>query len=135
MARLVGDLLNLAKSRRPDFVRHRPVDVATLTQDVMDKIRALGRREWVLDGAAEGTADIDGQRITQALLQLADNAVRHTQESDEIHLGSRLVDGNLQFWVRDTGPGVRPEDHAMTPSSSVFAVSTAMTRASDSACR
>ena len=111
MARLVGDLLMLAKSRRPDFVRHRPVDVATLTQDVLDKVRGLGRRQWVLDETAEGTVEIDGQRITQALLQLADNAVRHTKESDEIHLGSRLLGGQLQFWVRDTGPGVRPEDH------------------------
>lgn len=109
MARLVGDLLLLAKSQRPDFVRHQPVDVAILTQDVMDKIRALGARQWIFDQSAEGTADIDGQRITQALLQLADNAVRHTHEGDEIHLGSRLVDGQLQFWVRDTGPGVRPE--------------------------
>lgn len=111
MARLVGDLLMLAKSHRPDFVRMQTIDVETLTQDVMDKIRALGRRQWVLDETAHGTAEIDGQRITQALLQLADNAVSHTQESDEIHLGSRLVEGHLQFWVRDTGPGVRPEDH------------------------
>lgn len=111
MARLVGDLLMLAKSHRPDFVRMQTIDVETLTQEVMDKIRALGRRQWVLDETAHGTAEIDGQRITQALLQLADNAVSHTQESDEIHLGSRLADGNLQFWVRDTGPGVRPEDH------------------------
>ena len=110
MARLVGDLLMLAKSRRPDFVRRQSVDVSTLTNDVMDKIRALGSRTWVLDSVASGSADIDGQRITQSLLQLADNAVRHTSEDDEIHLGSRLVDGQLQFWVRDTGPGVKAED-------------------------
>lgn len=110
MARLVGDLLMLAKARRPDFVRTQPLDVSTLTKDVMDKSRALGTRTWILDETADVTAAIDGQRITQALLQLADNAVRHTSEDDEIHLGSRFAGSQLQFWVRDSGPGVHPKD-------------------------
>ena len=54
---------------------------------------------------------MDGQRITQALLQLADNAARHTQPGDEIGIGSRHHDGRLELWVRDTGPGVGPQLH------------------------
>lgn len=110
MARLVGDLLILAKSRRPDFVHSQALDVATLTRDIMDKSRALGARTWILDQSAEVKATIDGQRITQAMLQLADNAVRHTSEDGEIHLGSHVSGKQLEFWVRDNGPGVLPED-------------------------
>lgn len=109
MSRLVNDLLMLAKARRPDFVALQPTDVETLTHGVLDRARALADRTWLLDGVARGHAQLDGQRITQALLQLADNAARHTQPGDEIGIGSRHHEGRLEFWVRDTGPGVAPE--------------------------
>ncbi|MRJ76944.1 HAMP domain-containing protein [Aeromicrobium sp. SMF47] len=108
MSRLVDDLLMLAKARRPDFVRTRAVDVEALTLGAVDRARALADRSWVLDGVARVNARLDGQRITQALLQLSENAARHTHEGDEIGIGSRLHEGRLELWVRDTGPGVDP---------------------------
>ena len=109
MSRLVNDLLMLAKARRPDFVAVQPTDVETLTHGVLDRARALADRTWLLDAVARGHAQLDGQRITQALLQLADNAARHTQPGDEIGIGSRHHEGRVELWVRDTGPGVAPE--------------------------
>lgn len=109
MSRLVGDLLMLAKARRPDFVDPHPADVESLTHGVLDRVRAMADRTWLLDGVARATMMLDGQRITQAMLQLADNAVKHTNDGDEIGIGSRLHDGRLEFWVRDTGPGVDPD--------------------------
>ena len=53
---------------------------------------------------------LDPQRLTQALLQLAANAVRHTADGDVVAIGSRLDARQLQMWVRDSGPGVAPED-------------------------
>ncbi len=110
MGRLVGDLMVLAKARRPDFVSPAPVDVDRLTDDVADKATALGDRRWQVDERAERTVLADAQRLTQALLQLASNAVRHTQPGDVIGLGSAVVAGELRMWVRDVGPGVRPAD-------------------------
>jgi signal transduction histidine kinase len=55
----------------------------------------------------------DEQRLTQAVLQLADNAVKHTGENDEIGMGSSYDEGVAQIWVRDTGAGVPPEDRAV----------------------
>jgi two-component system OmpR family sensor kinase len=108
MARLVNDLLMLAKARRPDFVRPHPADVEALTLGAVDRARALADRRWVLDGVARSSVSLDGQRITQALLQLSANAARHTGPSDEIGIGSRLHQGRVELWVRDTGPGVDP---------------------------
>lgn len=108
MSRLVNDLLMLAKARRPDFVTPVPTDVATLTQGVLDRARGLADRRWVLDESADVEVPLDGQRITQALLQLCDNAVRFTEVHDEIAVGSRVAGDELQLWVRDTGPGVDP---------------------------
>lgn len=114
MARIVTDLLVLAKAERPDFVQRRPVDVTDLMLDIEAKSQMLGRRDWQLMEIAEGTADIDAQRVTQAALQFAQNAVTHTRPGDVIRLGSSFVDHgdvrHLRVWVRDTGPGIEPED-------------------------
>lgn len=111
MSRLVEDLILLAKARRPDFVRPAPTDVGDLTRTVLAKARALApTRDWQLDEAAEVQGTLDEQRLTQALLQLADNAVKHTDPGATVALGSRLVTGpggnTLTLWVRDAGDGV-----------------------------
>ncbi|HEX6246654.1 MAG TPA: HAMP domain-containing sensor histidine kinase [Nocardioidaceae bacterium] len=111
MARLVGDLIILAKSDRPDFLRYDAVNIASFTATVLDKSRALGDRTWVLDEQAEFLAWVDEQRITQAMLQLAQNAVKHTQPGAEIGIGSRVdADRGILLWVRDTGRGVPDQD-------------------------
>jgi signal transduction histidine kinase len=110
MSRLVGDLILLAKSRRPDFVQFRPTELAELTLTLMAKARALGDRDWVLVAEGAGMVRVDVQRVTQAVLQLADNAVKHTRPGDRIALGSALEDRSVLFWVEDSGRGVPPED-------------------------
>lgn len=110
MARLVDDLLMLAKSRRPDFVRFEPTGLSALTHGIFDRVRALGDRQWQLDAVAEGTAELDGQRLTQAMMQLAENAVKHTEPGQVIAVGSRWVENTVELWVRDTGRGVAPQD-------------------------
>ncbi|QIK77399.1 sensor histidine kinase [Nocardioides piscis] len=106
MSRLVGDLILLAKSRRPDFLAPGPVDLQQLTTAVLAKARGLGDRDWRLDANAEATIHVDEQRITQAVLQLADNAVKHTDPGDTVAIGSSINGRSATIWVRDTGPGV-----------------------------
>jgi signal transduction histidine kinase len=110
MARLVGELILLAKSDRPDFVSPRPVDLTGLTIDTLAKARGLGDRAWTLDETANVSVPVDEQRLTQALLQLCDNAVKHTAAGDVVALGSSYDGATARLWVRDTGPGVSPED-------------------------
>ena len=106
MSRLVSDLLLLAKAQRPDFVRAEPTDVEALTNGALERARGLGDRMWMLDAATPALVSLDAQRITQALLQLAHNAVQHTGAGDEIGLGSMVLGSRLELWVRDTGEGV-----------------------------
>jgi signal transduction histidine kinase len=110
MSRMVDDLLTLARTEQPDFLRLRVVDLDELTLRMLDNARGLAPRDWRLDGTAEGRATIDEQRLMQAILQLAANAVRHTAEGDLIEVGSAVRDGQVRFWVRDSGPGVAVED-------------------------
>ncbi len=112
MNRIVSDLLLLARAEQPRFVRLQPVDVAALTTEVFDKVRRLGDRDWMLETAAHVDAELDTQRITQAVVALADNAVRYTVPGDRVSLGSQLSGGALRFWVSDTGPGVLRAEQA-----------------------
>jgi signal transduction histidine kinase len=106
MARIVDDLLLLAKAEQPDFLQKRPVELADLTTEILVKSRALGDRSWQLDACAEGTLHLDPQRVTQAVLNLARNSVEHTTEGAEIGIGSEWSDDGARLWVRDTGIGV-----------------------------
>jgi two-component system, OmpR family, sensor kinase len=108
--RLIGDLTLLAKARRPDFVHLGPVDLARLTGDVAGKASALGPRRWTVEARADVVIHGDEQRLTQALLQLAGNAVKHTGDGDEIAIGSSVSRSQVRLWVRDQGPGVAAAD-------------------------
>lgn len=110
MSRLVDDLILLAKADRPDFVVPDRVDVAALLRTVVEKCRGLGELEWTLDAAPEVVVAMDEQRITQALLQLAANAVKHTDVDGVIGLGAQCGESGVRLWVRDNGPGVADED-------------------------
>jgi signal transduction histidine kinase len=52
----------------------------------------------------------DRQRLTQAIMGLAQNAVQHTSEGDAIWIGTGVDDGEASLWVRDSGPGIPRED-------------------------
>jgi signal transduction histidine kinase len=110
MSRIVEDLLLLAKAERPDFVTPEPFQVTELTADVYVKARTLGERDWQLAEAADLEAELDPQRITQAMVQLAQNAVQHTTTGQTIRIGSRADGPRLELYVADSGPGVQPQD-------------------------
>ncbi|MFI2490367.1 sensor histidine kinase [Promicromonospora kroppenstedtii] len=114
MGQIVEELVLLAKAERSDFVSLAPVELGRFTDDVHDKARALGARRWVVDARADVEVAADAHRLTQAVLQLADNAVKFTGADDEVGIGTQVYDGpagrTVRLWVRDTGPGVPPEE-------------------------
>lgn len=106
MDRLVEDLLTLARAERPQFLSRRPTDVAELTDEVAELARALGDRQWKLDHLAEAIVDLDPNRISQAMLQLASNAVRYSDPGSPVTIGSRVVGDEVHLYVRDQGIGI-----------------------------
>lgn len=52
----------------------------------------------------------DSDRITQVLLNLLDNARRHTSSGGTIRVGATAQGDSLRIWVRDTGTGIDPTD-------------------------
>lgn len=121
MQRLVDDLLLLANAQRPEFVRMQELDMARFTDEVMGKIRVLANRRWHIDEVCRAVVNVDPQRLTQALIQLAANAIKYTDDDATIALGTRIEPGpvnddglpgpgTLAVWVRDTGRGIDAED-------------------------
>ena len=110
MGRLVDDLTTLAGAQRPDFVVRQVEDLGLLTDDVFDKARLLGERSWSLVARADVEGPVDRQRLTQAWLQLAANAVKFSEPGTPVRMGSRVTAGTLVAWVTDEGRGISAED-------------------------
>jgi signal transduction histidine kinase len=106
MSRFVEDLLTLAKAERPDFLLLGELDLDLLTDELMAKARKLAARDWQLERVGTGLLRADRQRVTQAVMNLAHNAVQHTAEGDTIALGSELGERYARIWVADSGPGI-----------------------------
>ncbi|MFN3865660.1 MAG: sensor histidine kinase [Demequina sp.] len=110
MSRLVDDLVTLAKSDRPEFVLREEVALGDLTTTTLARAQALGDRDWQLDSVADATVRVDAQRITQAWLQLAANAVKFSAPGSTVALGSEVARTEVRLWVRDEGRGIAAED-------------------------
>jgi signal transduction histidine kinase len=110
MGRIVEDLLLLAKREQPGFLDLATVEVGGLTDDVLAKVHALGSREWVVEHRGRGVIVADRHRLTQALVQLVDNADRYSEDDKPVTLGSEVSNGFARFWVRDEGAGILVDD-------------------------
>lgn len=110
--RLVGDLLNVGRIEQGLFtvVRH-PVNLAELASATA---AALQTPQFVvdLDLPDELIAEVDADRIQQALENLLTNALRHAPDSPVV-LSLRHEQRDDGSWavfsVQDQGPGIAPE--------------------------
>lgn len=113
MTRIVNDLMLLAAASRPDFVRRTTFPASELVSTIFEKARVLGQRDWRLEVGRDTELNADRERLTQALIQLADNAVQYTRPEDTIAIGLDSDDTAVRLWVRDTGLGIPRERHEL----------------------
>lgn len=116
MSTLVSDISLLAESGTPQFIGPVEVDLATFTASVGAKASALDpTRKWQFV-STDGLAVFDARRITQAWLQLSENAVKYSTVGMPITLSSEIVEARSRTWldlsVRDSGPGIPEEARA-----------------------
>lgn len=112
MGRIVDDLQLLAEVAHSDFIQPEQIDVNPMTRELLAKAEALAARRWTLDAVAGGVVWADRHRLTEAVMNLAQNATQHTTEGDVIGIGTTVRDGELLVSVRDVGAGVPVSDQA-----------------------
>jgi signal transduction histidine kinase len=111
MSRFVGDLLLLARAERADFLEPEPLDLGDLAAELDAKARGLGERDWRLEHPTGSvTVVADRQRLTQAVMNLAGNAVQHTAPGGRITIGAAGEGGYARLSVADDGPGIPSSD-------------------------
>ncbi len=111
MSRLVFDLQTLTKSNQPEFVRLEPVNLQILNDELYVKAESLAERSWIQSADdLDIELMLDRQRITQAFLQLVENACKQTADGDAIEIGISLQGGQVSFFVDDSGPGIAEQD-------------------------
>ena len=112
LTRLSSDLLLLTQLEAGGGrLSPRSVDLGELVEDIGEAARVMGpghKIEVVRNGAVPVIADPD--RLTQALMNLVDNAVRHTPPGGEVRLSAEQREGVAVADVRNEGPAIAPAD-------------------------
>jgi len=108
--RLVADLLDLARFGRSGFsVARVPIDATALVEEAVERHLPRAREVAVaLSGAGAPDTWVlgDHDRILQAVSNLIENALRVTPSGGSVAVHAE----NGAITVRDTGPGLDPED-------------------------
>ncbi|HVA59670.1 MAG TPA: HAMP domain-containing sensor histidine kinase [Mycobacteriales bacterium] len=113
LTRLAESLLTLARGDDDGFLRLAPTDVAALLQQstlsLSPVAKARGVRLAVEVHPAALTVDWDPDRIRQAVVNLVDNALRHTQPGGSVTVTCHGSPTSVVLRVLDDGPGFPPE--------------------------
>jgi two-component system OmpR family sensor kinase len=110
MGRIVDDLQLLAEVDQPGFLRLEWMDAGLFADELISKAKALAPRRWVLEQTAHASFLADRHRLTEAVMNLAHNAVQHTSEEDTVAIGVSVAEDEVRIWVRDSGVGISVPD-------------------------
>jgi two-component system sensor histidine kinase ResE len=120
LGRLSADLLTLVKDRAGDAEQQ----LALAPGDVTDVARTAAERAKIMTVGSERTieteitdrtlsARIDADRLLQLLLNLVENAIRHSPPGGTITIGAAAHDGRAELWVDDEGLGIPEEEREL----------------------
>lgn len=123
LGKLFQDLLTSAKAEDGRLSSHpKPVNMSEYVESLVDDLRFSAEKKGLtlelIHGAhSEGGQTIsplyyvmvDPDRIREVITNLFDNAVKYT-ETGGISIGITGDQNIVQFYIRDTGPGIPKED-------------------------
>jgi two-component system sensor histidine kinase BaeS len=115
LRRLVGDMQNMTSLESGRLqLDLAPLDLYALINETLEVVGfeceqvGIAIRNEMLPTLPSVLADSD--RVTQVLLNLLDNARRHTPDGGTITIGAKPENQYLTVWISDTGTGIDPAD-------------------------
>ncbi|GAB3890873.1 ATP-binding protein [Larkinella knui] len=114
---ITGELLNMAQVESGQIqLTIKAVDPSELVHyatKALDVAAGQRRVRFAVSGLAGLPAiKADPDKATWVLVNLLSNAVRHSPEDNVVAISARQIGNQVEFTVRDFGPGLRPEHRA-----------------------
>lgn len=110
LARLVSDVRDLSLAQAGVLPLHlREVSLYDLASSAVDALGPLAAERGIalsIEGSPVPPLSGDPDRLSQVLLNLLDNALRHTPAGGSVTVQVGIAEGQARLVVRDTGPGI-----------------------------
>lgn len=120
LSTLIDDLFDLTRAQAGDITLSAgPVEIGELVSEAVSAMRTTGEERGVVLGAEPPTghasdsgfaARADPEKIQRVLLNLLDNAIRHTPPGGNVIARTARRDAKIQVEVADEGTGIASED-------------------------
>jgi two-component system phosphate regulon sensor histidine kinase PhoR len=113
MNRLTEDLLALASVESPDYkLKLQPTRASALIHDAIESLGGIVVDSGVKlesTGAPDSPVMADPDAMNQVFGNLIENALKYGKTGKRIRVGARLLEDEVEFSVRDFGPGMASE--------------------------
>lgn len=106
MSRLVQDLQSLTKATQPNFVQVSEFSADVFIKELQEKAQSIYANPIVIADYVAVQMRGDKQRLTQAMLQLIENAVKYSEAGSTITLGMQVHNDDAILFIRDLGRGI-----------------------------
>jgi len=114
---LINDILDLSKIEAGRMELEPTVfDLASAIENALTLVKERAHRHGI---ALASTVDerlrmigADERKVKQVLLNLLSNALKFTPDGGQVHVRARVLNGETEISVTDTGVGIAPEDQA-----------------------
>ena len=107
MRRLVQDLLLLARADAQRVAPHQPLDLGRVLVEAAAELEPVADEHDIVVDAPHGIM-VDGAKdeLHRLVLNLLENAVKHTPHGTEVRASVAQRDGRVLITVEDDGPGI-----------------------------
>jgi signal transduction histidine kinase len=119
MRQVIDGLLTMARLRKVE-IKLDAVAMDSVVAEALERLQELSIRVGARFSIQEEWPVVDGNGswLEEAWVNYVSNALKYGGTPPHITIGAtETIDGFVRFWVRDNGPGIRPEDqaHLFTP--------------------
>jgi signal transduction histidine kinase len=113
---LIQDLMDLSALENKELKIHpSPISINKLLESCQQKYAGQAMQKDISFNVVEKTDNSvlvlsDSQHIDRILQNLVSNALKFSNPGTRVTMGSRIQENQIQFYVKDQGPGISEDD-------------------------